>query len=215
MALGSILAIVRLAGKQYIATQSEVSGSYSDAGQLCYSNSTEVLFGCWTLYNLRVVERIWGSKKLLVCHEVVDCGSHWQGVVVLDSHNPIHTYPSASTHGNPWTAVIWTLELHPSGPYTTHLRNPCPVSRRYTLHVPVSSWGHLIRPAKYDFYHNFVFKINELSIAGTTCAQSIPGKSDSSLRRMGDGICIQVWVDSWDKMEGPGMDSWTKHTGEY
>ena len=32
--------------------------------QLCYTNSTEVLFAAMTLYQLRVIERLWGSKKL-------------------------------------------------------------------------------------------------------------------------------------------------------
>ncbi|CAK1364701.1 unnamed protein product [Cercospora beticola] len=31
--------------------------------QLCYTNSTEVLFAAMTLYNLRVIERLWGSRK--------------------------------------------------------------------------------------------------------------------------------------------------------
>ncbi|CAI6096917.1 hypothetical protein V2G26_016131 [Clonostachys chloroleuca] len=31
--------------------------------QLCYTNSTEVLFGVITLYQLRIVERMWGSRK--------------------------------------------------------------------------------------------------------------------------------------------------------
>lgn len=31
--------------------------------QLCYTNSSEVLFACMTLYQMRVVERLWGSKK--------------------------------------------------------------------------------------------------------------------------------------------------------
>ncbi|KAI0136948.1 hypothetical protein BJ170DRAFT_677809 [Xylariales sp. AK1849] len=31
--------------------------------QLCYTNSTEVLFAAMTLYNLRIVERMWGSRK--------------------------------------------------------------------------------------------------------------------------------------------------------
>ncbi|PHH89796.1 hypothetical protein CDD83_5257 [Cordyceps sp. RAO-2017] len=31
--------------------------------QLCYVNSTEVLFAAMTLYNLRVVERMWGPRK--------------------------------------------------------------------------------------------------------------------------------------------------------
>ncbi|KAJ0125338.1 uba domain-containing protein ucp14 [Diaporthe amygdali] len=31
--------------------------------QLCYTNSSEVLFAAMTLYNMRVVERMWGSRK--------------------------------------------------------------------------------------------------------------------------------------------------------
>ncbi|KAL2139312.1 hypothetical protein VTI28DRAFT_5349 [Corynascus sepedonium] len=31
--------------------------------QLCYTNSSEVLFGAMALYNLRVVEQQWGSRK--------------------------------------------------------------------------------------------------------------------------------------------------------
>ncbi|KAF5006116.1 hypothetical protein FDECE_7488 [Fusarium decemcellulare] len=31
--------------------------------QLCYTNSTEVLFAAMSLYNLRIVERMWGSRK--------------------------------------------------------------------------------------------------------------------------------------------------------
>ncbi|KAL3426681.1 uba domain-containing protein ucp14 [Phlyctema vagabunda] len=31
--------------------------------QACYTNSTEVLFAAMTLYNMRVIERLWGSRK--------------------------------------------------------------------------------------------------------------------------------------------------------
>ncbi|KAG9239525.1 hypothetical protein BJ875DRAFT_365676 [Amylocarpus encephaloides] len=33
------------------------------AYQLCYTNSTEVLFAAMTFYNVRVIERLWGSRK--------------------------------------------------------------------------------------------------------------------------------------------------------
>lgn len=36
--------------------------------QLCYTNSTEVLFAAMTFYQLRVIERLWGSRKFAVCH---------------------------------------------------------------------------------------------------------------------------------------------------
>lgn len=34
--------------------------------QLCYTNSSEVLFAAMTLYNLKTVERMWGSRKYAV-----------------------------------------------------------------------------------------------------------------------------------------------------
>lgn len=34
--------------------------------QLCYTNSSEVLFACMTLYQMRIVERMWGSRKYAV-----------------------------------------------------------------------------------------------------------------------------------------------------
>src|ERR1700712_5896362 len=34
--------------------------------QLCYTNSTEVLFAAMTIYNMRVIERLWGSRKYAV-----------------------------------------------------------------------------------------------------------------------------------------------------
>jgi membrane associated rhomboid family serine protease len=36
------------------------------AYQLCYTNSAEVLFASMALYQLRVVERMWGSRKYAV-----------------------------------------------------------------------------------------------------------------------------------------------------
>ncbi len=34
--------------------------------QLCYTNSSEVLFAAMTLYHLKVIERVWGSRKYAV-----------------------------------------------------------------------------------------------------------------------------------------------------
>ncbi|KXS96354.1 hypothetical protein AC578_3080, partial [Pseudocercospora eumusae] len=31
--------------------------------QICYTNSTELLFAAMTIYNLRVIERLWGTRK--------------------------------------------------------------------------------------------------------------------------------------------------------
>ena len=34
--------------------------------QSCYNNSSELLFGVMTFYHLRVIERLWGSRKFAV-----------------------------------------------------------------------------------------------------------------------------------------------------
>lgn len=36
------------------------------AFQFCYTNSTEVLFAAMSFYNMRVIERLWGSRKYAV-----------------------------------------------------------------------------------------------------------------------------------------------------
>lgn len=39
--------------------------------QICYTNSTEVLFAAITFYQLRVIERLWGSRKFAVCYTIM------------------------------------------------------------------------------------------------------------------------------------------------
>jgi len=34
--------------------------------QFCYTNSSEVLFAAMTVYSMRVIERLWGSRKFAV-----------------------------------------------------------------------------------------------------------------------------------------------------
>jgi len=40
--------------------------------QMCYTNSTEVLFAAMTFYQLRVIERLWGSRKFAVGLNMLD-----------------------------------------------------------------------------------------------------------------------------------------------
>lgn len=41
--------------------------------QLCYTNSSEVLFGAMALYNLRIVEMQWGPRKYAVGYAIGLC----------------------------------------------------------------------------------------------------------------------------------------------
>lgn len=57
--------------------------------QLCYTNSSEVLFAAMTLYNLRVIERLWGSRKFAVSNAslLYRISAH-----VLGSHSHLSSY---------------------------------------------------------------------------------------------------------------------------
>jgi hypothetical protein len=47
--------------------------------QLCYTNSSEVLFAAMTLYNMRSVERLWGPRKYAVS-SFSFLRADWEGV---------------------------------------------------------------------------------------------------------------------------------------
>jgi len=46
----------------------EFCGSKVDnvISQVCYTNATEVIFAALTVYQLRLIERLWGSRKFAV-----------------------------------------------------------------------------------------------------------------------------------------------------
>ena len=50
--------------------------------QACFANSTEVLFAAMTFYHLRVIERLWGSRKFAVscCNAPVSLCTSLAGV---------------------------------------------------------------------------------------------------------------------------------------
>lgn len=69
------------------------------AFQLCYTNSTEVLFAATTLYHMRLVERMWGPRKY-----AVSLGP-----------NSITTTPPLGSY-NPYETDMRSLALSPSLP---------------------------------------------------------------------------------------------------
>jgi hypothetical protein len=68
--------------------------------QLCYTNSSEVLFAAMTLYNLRVIERLWGSRKFAVStSKIIFLGQKLMISKYLVLHTlmlPLHNPPPAS-----------------------------------------------------------------------------------------------------------------------
>lgn len=74
-----VLEVSDVAGKQNFACSVKVKTCGCDGSwqvnrysvkltytQTCFTNSTEVLFGVLTFYQLRVIERLWGSRKFAV-----------------------------------------------------------------------------------------------------------------------------------------------------
>ena len=85
MALQAILETVDVAGETLPNTISVVEGllfcslltslpgSFGTAidvafPQTCYTNSTELLFAAMAIYHLRIIERLWGSRKFAVSY---------------------------------------------------------------------------------------------------------------------------------------------------
>ena len=65
--------------------------------QLCYTNSTECLFAAMTVYNMRVVERVWGSRKFAVSDDLEHTSIVHSSIVLMSilfaydmSHSPRH-----------------------------------------------------------------------------------------------------------------------------
>jgi hypothetical protein len=53
--------------------------------QACYTNSSEVLFATLCFYNLRVLERLWGSRKFAVGpHPFTPQNSSFLGVHITE-----------------------------------------------------------------------------------------------------------------------------------
>jgi hypothetical protein len=73
--------------------------------QLCYTNSSEVLFAAMILYNLRIVEQQWGSRKyavsLVVFFMLTRDGVANAGSVVHPRLGASHiSHPANSPDGN-------------------------------------------------------------------------------------------------------------------
>jgi len=100
--------------------------------QLCYTNSTEVLFATMTIYNMRVIERLWGSRKYAVsslhpsrCSIAhIPAVVHHSKLLLHDSH-PTHT-PSPNSP----TPLFQQLQLYPRGMYTPYIRHSGTIPRR-------------------------------------------------------------------------------------
>jgi len=118
--------------------------------QLSFTNSTEVLFAVLTFYQLRVVERIWGSRKFAVripspipsLHPI----PHTQRIqankptVLPPFHPPLHN-PPPTPHPNlhPPPPNPRPHEPPPRRPNPPPLRPPRKLLRRNPIHLPLQN----------------------------------------------------------------------------
>ena len=102
--------------------------------QLCYTNSTELLFAAMTIYHMRIIERLWGSRKFAVC--LLACQYLYALVVSMGPIDfltifivvpPIHLFtnnrPCSTFPDRPSPLNLSHLESPSCGPHASHL---CP-----------------------------------------------------------------------------------------
>jgi hypothetical protein len=105
--------------------------------QLCYTNSTEVLFAAMTIYNMRVIERLWGSRKYAVGPLFLSMAQLLtMGPVVHHSELLLHdSDPTRTPSPSSPTPLFQQLQLHPCRMYAPHLRHSGPIPRRDSAHL--------------------------------------------------------------------------------
>ena len=103
------------------------------------------MFAVLSFYQLRVIERLWGSRKFAVCcfpYFLVDPYTWNCADTLAVIHNinpPIHdTPPPAYPNLRTPSVHLWPHKLPPRRPYADHLRSPRKLLRRHTLHVSLS-----------------------------------------------------------------------------
>lgn len=112
--------------------------------QLCYTNSSEVLFGAMTLYNMRVVERMWGSRKYAV-------SQHWNivhlrrantdSLVVVLPHRRLRNHQHRhSDYFDPFPQAYdgWPVQLPARGSHATNLCCPLTIPCNNPTHLQIS-----------------------------------------------------------------------------
>lgn len=110
-------------------------------GQSCYNNSPELLFAAMSLYQLRIIERLWGSRKFAVHLSRLSrfLKIHADIYLVFPIQRPPTNPPPPSNHHNHAPSPhIWRRKSPPRRSYAPHLRPSRSIPRRdtYSLQVP-------------------------------------------------------------------------------
>lgn len=129
--------------------------------QACYTNSTEVLFAVMTIYHLRVIERLWGSRKFLVCYIDPSSNDKDRGVfsltelkVIPHLHPPLYcpatAIPPCASSTPPFSE---SSELLTSGANTSAVRSTGSISRHHPERIQIQN-RHVFRDVKREPFRN-------------------------------------------------------------
>ncbi|KAL8693264.1 MAG: hypothetical protein Q9218_001865 [Villophora microphyllina] len=172
--------------------------------QSCYNNSTELLFGIMTLYHLRIIERLWGSRKFAVRVTLVPMGVPFD----LWTQRAHIQYQSFLTTALPPTLFIPPLVLAVLRPLTFSTLNILPAGPTPLLFALLAQY-HAAVPTVYRFRLilssptdalTFSDKSMVYLVAAQLALSSLPG----SLIGAATGWFIGV---AWRRDLGPGI--WT------
>jgi len=166
--------------------------------QTCYANSTEVLFASMTFYNLRIIERLWGSRKFAVCRfSATRCAYHADSISVLYSHHAsIYTSPTAVNSISAASRHLQSNPLYSCGSNTTPLCAPRPISRCDPILIYIPHWylshkfKRLIRYGNTQCLHQIHIQINKLLSSSTAGSESVPILYSTRCNRMDRWLCV-------------------------
>lgn len=185
--------------------------------ELCYTNSTEVLFAAMTLYNMRVIERLWGSRKFAVSCTLPSLEPNR---LIADICQPVlhpaqlllHSLVTADALITyPATALLQYAELFTCRANTTHIRRPRPIPCRHPAHLQIPSRNSICASNKRALRGSDLFRqIIRIPSCDTVVSLAIPRLFIICFGGMGCWIFVAKRCFAWccDSMENTGLDGW-------
>lgn len=190
-----------------------------------FTNSTEVLFGVLAFYQLRVIERLWGSRKFLVCASEHSHCTMKRKRPTANKHTtelpyrntPLHNPPTPPPPNvRPAPAHIRLHQPPPLRPNQHPLRPPRKLLRRNPIHIPLPHLARLAvtinidRPAGNQHLgpqHHSHKQSDFLPCARTARALAVPGVAAGCSRRLGGGHGVSPgFTAGCVCVEGTGVD---------
>lgn len=173
------------------------------AYQLCYTNSIEVLFAAMSLYNLRVVERMWGSRKFAVSNEGTEGSERRRrgeltGHVVLPRRLlDLHIAGASRHHDGAAPSFGRALQLHARRSDANHIQYSGPVPRHGASRLQISR-GDVAEHAGQRLIgrSHLVGQIVPVRHRAAPVAAAVARVSGGRLCRLDRGQRVAEWCDA-------------------